>query len=51
MFVHVACLLWQPLVSALECLEGGAGVAKVSRGKKEGSGALEWRPGGGKSWD
>lgn len=49
--VHAACLLWQPLIFAFECLEGGAGVAKVSKGKKEESEGLEWRPGGGKSWD
>lgn len=50
-FVHAACLLWQPPVFAFECLEGGAGMAKVSGGKKEASEGLEWRPGGGKSWD
>lgn len=39
--MHAACLLWQPFVFAFECLEGGAGVAKVSRGKKEASGG-DW---------
>lgn len=49
--VHAACLLWQPLIFAFECLAGGAGVAKVTIGNKEESEGLEWGPSGGKSWD
>lgn len=49
--VHAACLLWQPLLFALERLEGGAGDGEVTRGEKEASAAPERRPGEAKSWD
>lgn len=50
--VHTVCLLWQLLLFACECLEGGARTGEVTRGeKKEVSAVPEWQPGGGKSLD